>query len=252
MKITIITATYNSEASISSCIQSVLEQDYPHIEHLIIDGESTDSTLKTVKELQEKHPNIKLISEPDQGIYDALNKGITQATGEVIGFVHSDDFLASSTVLSQIATQFESSNADGVYGDLQYVDKQNTCKVIRYWKSCDFKPKLLKKGWMPAHPTLFLKQDIYKKHGIFDLNYKIAADYDFILRIFKEQHLKFSYLPIVITNMRIGGASNRSLKNVITKSKEDYKALKKNRIGGWATLFFKNVSKLSQFYRNLN
>ncbi|KAB1067850.1 glycosyltransferase [Tamlana haliotis] len=249
MKITIITATYNSEAAITSCIQSVLEQNYPHIEHLIIDGVSTDGTLKTVKTLQEQHAHIKLISEPDRGIYDALNKGITHATGEVIGFVHSDDFLASPTVLSQIAAQFKSSNADGVYGDLQYVDKQNTNKVIRYWKSCAFTPKLLKKGWMPAHPTLFLKRDIYKKHGIFDLNFKIAADYDFILRIFKEHHLKFSYLPTVITNMRIGGASNRSLKNVIIKSKEDYKALNTNQIGGWYSLLYKNVSKLSQFYK---
>ncbi|AUS05828.1 glycosyltransferase family 2 protein [Pseudotamlana carrageenivorans] len=249
MKITLITATYNSETSIKTCIESVISQDYPEVEHLIIDGASTDNTLLIVKDLQKKHNHITLISEPDQGIYDALNKGISKATGEVIGFVHSDDFLASEHVLSEIALQFKKEICDGVYGDLEYVDKQNTNKVIRYWKSCNFTPDMLKKGWMPAHPTLFLKKEIYKKHGIFDLNFKIAADYDFILRIFKDEHLKFSYLPMVLTKMRTGGASNRSLKNIITKSKEDYKALKKNKIGGWPTLFIKNVSKLSQFYK---
>ncbi|OBQ55591.1 glycosyltransferase family 2 protein [Tamlana sp. s12] len=249
MKITLITATYNSETSIKTCIESVLSQDYPEVEHLIIDGVSTDSTLNIVKDFLKKHDHITLISEPDQGIYDALNKGISKATGEVIGFVHSDDFLASENVLSEIASQFEKKKCDGVYGDLEYVDKQNTNKIMRYWKSCPFTLKLLKKGWMPAHPTLFLKQEIYKKHGIFDQNFKIAADYDFILRIFKDQQLNFIYLPMVITKMRTGGASNRSLKNVITKSKEDYKALNKNQIGGWSTLFIKNVSKLSQFYK---
>ncbi|WP_067149695.1 glycosyltransferase family 2 protein [Pseudotamlana agarivorans] len=249
MKITLITATYNSEQVIASCIQSVLNQDYPNLEHLIIDGASSDNTLNIVKDLQKKHDHITLISEPDQGIYDALNKGISKATGNVIGFVHSDDFLASEDVVSQIATQFKKDKCDGVYGDLEYVDKQSTNKVIRYWKSADFSQDMLKKGWMPAHPTLFLRKDVYKKHGIFDLNFKIAADYDFILRIFKDRALDFTYLPLVITKMRVGGASNRSLKNIILKSKEDYKAIRNNEVGSWQTLIIKNTSKLSQFYK---
>ncbi|MDO6760256.1 glycosyltransferase family 2 protein [Tamlana sp. 2_MG-2023] len=249
MKVSIITATYNSADVIEHCMQSVLNQDYPNIEYIIIDGQSKDHTLNIVVEYQKKYPNIKVISEPDSGIYDALNKGIQKATGDVIGFVHSDDFLANSSVISNIVKAFKSQNCDGVYGDLEYVDQQNTNKVIRYWKSCDFDQKLLKKGWMPAHPTLFLKSDIYKKHGIFDLDFKIAADYDFILRVFKNPELRFVYIPEVITKMRVGGASNRSLKNIISKSKEDYKALHKNNIGSWNALIIKNVSKLSQFYK---
>ena len=148
-----------------------------------------------------------IISEKDSGLYDAINKGILNATGDVIGLLHSDDLLASSNVISKLVTKIQNENLDGVYGDLQYVDKINTNKIIRFWRSCKFNPNLLRKGWMPAHPTLILKKEVYLEHGVFDKSYKISADYDFMLRIFKNSNLKFGYLPIVVTKMRVGGAS---------------------------------------------
>ena len=251
MKISIITATYNSGATITSCMASVLAQTYSNIEYLIIDGNSTDNTIATVKQIQSETPNATIVinSEPDKGIYDALNKGIAMATGDVIGFVHSDDILANPNTIKTIVEGLSFPNVSGVYGDLQYVTKQDTNKVVRHWQSQDFKPSLLKKGWMPAHPTLYLKREVYAKHGNFNLDYKIAADYDFILRVFKDQNYTFKYLPEVIMKMRTGGASNRSLKNIIIKSKEDYKAVTTNNVGSWLTIVTKNTSKITQFFK---
>ena len=250
MKLSIITATYNSEATISNCMLSVLQQSYTDIEYVIVDGNSSDGTLAIVKQYQLNHPKVefKIISEPDIGIYDALNKGIQLATSDIIGFVHSDDMLASETIISKIVAAFSNSNVNGVYGDLEYVDKENSNNVIRHWKSKNFHPKLLKQGWMPAHPTLFLKRDVYEKYGNFDLSYNIAADYDFMLRILKDVCLNFSYLPEVITKMRVGGASNRSIKNIIQKTREDYTAVKSNQVGGLITVLRKNTSKIKQFF----
>lgn len=246
MKISIITATYNSEQSIISALKSISAQTYNNVELVIIDGASKDNTVSKIKETFTG--NLKLISEKDNGIYDALNKGIKAATGNFIGFVHSDDFLASKESLSKIAGIFQEENVDGVYGDLQYVNKEETSKVIRYWKSEAFKPELLKKGWMPAHPTLFLKKEVYEKHGLFNLDYNIAADYDLMLRIFNDPTLKFKYMPEVITKMRVGGASNRSLKNIKLKSQEDLMALRSNGIKNpLKVLAYKNFSKLGQF-----
>jgi glycosyltransferase len=173
MKVSIITATYNSASSIKTAIDSVLSQTHHNLEYLIIDGASTDDTLALAAEYND--PRIRILSEPDSGIYDALNKGIAAATGEVIGFVHSDDILASNTVIEELVAQL-AAGADGVYGDLLYVEKEDMSKVIRYWKSRPFYRKLLSRGWMPAHPTLFLKTEVYQKHGNFSLKYHIAAD----------------------------------------------------------------------------
>lgn len=247
MKVSIITATYNSARSLKSCIDSVTQQDYCNLEYIIIDGKSSDDTLCIVKEYQKKTPYINFISEEDQGIYDALNKGLQLATGDVIGFVHSDDLLANNHIISDMVNQLKTFKLDGVYGDLQYVYKSDLNQVVRSWKSCVFTPGLLKKGWMPAHPTLFLKNEVYKKHGLFDLGYKIAADYDFILRVLKDNTLKFGYLPKVITKMRLGGASNRTLKNIIQKTKEDYRAIRSNQVGGIFSILRKNTSKIKQF-----
>ena len=247
MKISIITATYNSSKSLKSCIDSLVMQDYKSIEYLIIDGKSSDSTFEIVNNYQATYSYIKLISENDKGIYDALNKGLSMATGDIIGFLHSDDLFPSNTIISQLVSKIDKDNLDGIYGDLQYVDKENTNKIIRFWKSCEFKPNLLREGWMPAHPTLILKKEVYLKHGVFDKSFKIAADYDFMLRIFKDSNLKLGYLPKVVYKMRVGGASNRSLKNIIKKSKEDYRAIRSNNIGGVITLLLKNTSKIKQF-----
>jgi len=247
LKVSIITATYNSAASITASLNSVFSQDYKDIECIIIDGASKDDTLPIIESYQRAYTNIKLVSEPDMGIYDALNKGIAIATGDLIGFVHSDDILASPHIISELVLALKKTQASGVYGDLQYVSKLDTSKVIRYWKSGVFSKFLLKKGWMPPHPALFLKKEVYQKHGSFNLNYNIAADYDFMLRILKDNALEFIYLPKVIVKMRLGGASNKSLKNIIQKTKEDYRAITSNKIGNWLTLILKNSSKIKQF-----
>jgi len=247
LKVSIITATYNSAASITASLNSVFSQDYKDIECIIIDGDSKDDTLSIIEAYQRKYTNITLVSEIDQGIYDALNKGIALATGDLIGFVHSDDMLASPHIISELVEALRKTQAFGVYGDLQYISKLNSSKVIRYWKSSLFSKSLLKKGWMPPHPTLFLKKEVYKKHGIFNINYNISADYDFMLRVLKDNTLTFLYLPKVIVKMRVGGASNKNLKNIIQKTKEDYKAITSNKIGNWFTLILKNFSKLKQF-----
>ena len=248
MKVTLITATYNSALNIKTCLDSVIDQDYNDTQYLIIDGNSFDKTLCIIKKYQQNYPFIKVVSEKDKGIYDALNKGINLASGDIIGFVHSDDFLATNNIINEICSMMKSESLDGVYGDLQYVDEINTKKIIRNWKSCHFKPGLLKNGWMPPHPALFLKKEVYEKHGLFDLSYGISADYDFILRIFKDSELKFGYLPKDITKMRVGGASNRSIKNIIQKTKEDFRAIRSNDIGNFLTLVKKNTSKFKQFF----
>ncbi|MHA7943030.1 glycosyltransferase family 2 protein [Formosa sp. 3Alg 14/1] len=250
MKVSIITATYNSEKTIEDCLQSVLTQDYNNIEYIIIDGASKDNTLSIIEKAKLKHENIISVSEPDKGIYDALNKGIKKATGDIVGFLHSDDFFSTNATISHIVEAFNSNKVDGVYGDLHYINATNSEKIVRNWTSKPFSDKLLKQGWMPAHPTLFLKKAVYKKHGVFNIAFKIAADYDLMLRIFKDTTLQFNYLPEVITKMRVGGASNRSLKNIWLKTREDYMAVKGNNISSPALVICsKNLSKIPQLFK---
>ncbi len=248
MKISIITATFNCEDTIKDCINSVISQQYDNIEHIIIDGVSTDNTLNIVNSFSNKI--AKVISEPDSGIYDALNKGIANATGDIIGLLHADDIFNDNNIITEIAKFFTQNNTDSVYGDLQYVAKTDTSKVIRYWKSGEFNLGKLKKGWMPPHPTFFVKKDIYNKYGNFDTSFKIAADYDLILRFLGVNGVSTTYLPQIITKMRVGGESNKSLKNILLKMKEDHKALKKNKIGGVFTILFKNISKIPQLFKH--
>jgi len=245
LKISIITVVWNNKETIKDAIDSVLNQTYQNIEYIIVDGASTDGTIDIVKSYED---NIsKLISEKDKGIYDGLNKGISLATGDVIAFLHSDDIYASKTILEDAAKKFQNDvTLDGVYGDLVYTPKSDTSKVLRYWKSRDFESSLLKKGWMPAHPTLFLKREIYEKYGGFDLSFKIAGDYDFMLRVLSAG-IKVKYIPKVLYKMRVGGESNKSLKNIMLKSKEDLRALQKNSVGGIYSLMIKNLSKIKQF-----
>jgi glycosyltransferase len=259
MKISIITATYNSSATIGDCIRSVNEQTFPDIEHIIIDGKSNDSTIEIIKAISTR--GIKIITESDKGIYDALNKGIQLATGDIIGFLHSDDMFASPQTLQKIADAFispttssfnsimgnEPKPIDVIYGDLVYIDKQDINKVLRYWKSQPFKTKLLKHGWMPAHPTIFMRREVYNKHGWFNTSFKCAADYDYILRVFSDQTQVIGYLPEVITKMTIGGVSTHGFRNIINKKKEDYLILKNNKMPfPFWILFVKSVSKIPQ------
>ena len=249
MRISIISSCFNSELTIAETLNSIEFQSYDDIELVMVDGNSKDNSLKIIQSFKEKFLNIKIISENDNGVYDALNKGIELASGDIIGFIHSDDIFKSNTVLSDIVSIFENNDVDGVYGDLQYVKRNDVSKIVRSWKSRPFYPEMIKNAWMPPHPTLFLRKEVYDKHGHFDTSFKIAADYEFILRIFKDQFLKFEYLPKTITTMRLGGISNRSLRNIALKVKEDYRAMQKHKVGNIFTLARKTLSKLDQYFK---
>lgn len=232
-------------------MESVLGQAYPNLEYIIIDGGSTDGTQACITTyLGRIH---QFISEPDGGIYDALNKGLRWATGDAIGFVHADDRLANHRVLADVAEDFARTGADGIYGDLEYVSKDDPTRVVRYWRGGIYKSRQLQFGWMPPHPTLFLKRSVYERCRLpngeyFDTRYRIAADYDFMMRVLNHKGIVLEYLPRVLVRMRVGGASNASLKAMIRKSREDLDAMRRNGIGGIATLACKNLRKLNQFF----
>ena len=246
MKISIVTACLNSAKTIEDTIKSVLGQSYDDIEYIIVDGFSKDGTLDILKKY---HGQInKYISEPDKGVYEALNKGINMATGKVVGFLHADDFYATRGAIEKVARVFEHNKVDCLWGDLVYVSKDNTEKIIRYWKSNKYRKNLFKWGWMPAHPTFFAKRCMYKKYGNFNTDFKIAADYEIMLRFLHKFNISGYYIPEVLVKMRVGGLSNRSLKNMIRKSLEDYKAWNINNLnGGIHTIMMKNIWKIPQF-----
>lgn len=245
MKISIITAVYNNKDSIVDAIKSVQNQTYYNIEHIIIDGGSTDGTVELIESL-DYQPTV-FISEPDTGIYDALNKGIIKASGDVIGFMHSDDMYDSERSVQKIADSFQNV-VDMVYGDLQYVRKDDIKSIVRYWKSGEYSTKKLRRGWMPPHPTVYLRREVYEKYGLFDTSFRIAADYDYMLRVLSDNTRVFKYIPEVLVKMRVGGESN-SMLNYQKKWCEDLRAMRKNNIGGVPTLFVKNASKVFQFFQ---
>lgn len=248
MKISIITVCYNSAKTIESTILSVLGQDYKNIEYILVDGLSKDNTIEIIEKYNDKI--AKVISEKDNGIYDAINKGILAATGDVIGLLHSDDFFADTHVLSRIAEEFMLKKVDAIYSDLQYVDKDNTNKIFRNWISGNYKENLFKKGWMPPHPTFYIKREVCQKYGLYNLTFKLAADYEFMLRYIHKYKISLSYIPETLIKMRIGGASNVSLLNRIKANNEDIAAWKINNIKpGIFTRFFKPASKLLQFLK---
>ena len=245
MKISIITSVFNNKNEIAETIESVISQTHSNIEYIIIDGGSTDGTLEIINAYKNRIGLV--ISEPDKGIYDGLNKGLALATGEVIGFLHSDDLYEDNYVIEKVAMAFQDNKVDSVYGDLVYVSKNDVSKVIRYWKSGFFTPKKLRCGWMPPHPTLFIKRRIYEQYGVFNTNFKIAADYDVILRFLGKYTISTHYIDNVLIKMRVGGASNKSLKNIFLKSKEDLVAMQNNGVGNIYSLLIKNFSKIQQF-----
>ena len=247
MKVTIITATFNSSKTIQDTILSLESQTYNNIEYIIVDGNSKDNTLEIINEYSTRVSTV--ICEPDKGIYDALNKGISAATGDVIGFLHSDDILAYPDAITDIVSKFSEGNFDAVYADLEYVSQDNTNHVVRKWKSGNYNVSKLKYGWMPPHPSFYMKRSRYIEWGVFNLNYKISADYDSLLRYLWVHKAKAVYLPRVLTKMRVGGISNRSLKNIIQKSREDVNVIKMNGLFWPIALLFKNLSKLPQFIK---
>lgn len=245
MKISIITAVYNRADTVGMAIDSVARQTYPDCEHLIIDGASSDGTLAVV---QTRHREaMRVVSEPDEGIYDALNKGIGLATGDVIGLVHSDDFLAHDEVLAKVARAFADPAVQAVYGDLDYVSAADPLRIVRHWRAGAVTARKLGWGWMPPHPTVFVRRALLDTHGTYDTSYRIASDYDAILRWFGKGGIRAAYIPEVLVKMRVGGESNRSLGRIVRKSLEDLRALRSNGVGSVGALLAKNLSKLPQF-----
>jgi len=222
----------------------VLLQNYPYIEYVVIDGNSNDGTLEVLEEFRE-HISILLV-EPDKGIYDALNKGLRLSNGEVVGFLHSDDFFADNDVISNIANVFNHNKVEVVYGDLDFI-KNNSNFVVRRWRAGNFSQRKINYGWMPPHPTFYAKRQLYSEFGDFNLAYKIAADYDCMLR-FLQKDILVTYIPKVLVKMRVGGISNKSFRSIMQKSREDYRVMKNNKIGGFIPLLWKNLSKLQQFF----
>ncbi|KEO57103.1 glycosyltransferase family 2 protein [Thioclava indica] len=245
MKFSIITAVYNSQATVGEAIESVGRQTHSDLEHLIIEGKSKDGSLAAIE--RAAHDRMILVSESDKGIYDALNKGVAKASGDIVGFVHSDDFLAHDEVLARIATAFEDPQVEAVFSNLDYVSQADTTKVVRHWATGPYSAAKLKRGWMPAHPTLYLRRSVYDRIGGFDTGFRIAADYDFILRYFSQIQGRSVYLPEVLYKMRLGGVSNRNLAKIREKMGEDLRAIRRNHVGGIVTLASKNLSKLGQF-----
>lgn len=247
MKISIITVTYNSAKTLSDTLKSIEIQDYKNIEVILIDGVSSDNTLAIASEFRQL--NLKVISEPDRGLYDAMNKGIALATGEVIGILNSDDFYTCAHVISEIMNQFEDDSVDAVYGDLNYVSSDNIQKIVRKWRSGSYNYKRFLYGWMPPHPSFFLRKKHYSNFGNFDLQFKRAADYELMLRMLYKHRLNAKYIPSVFVHMRTGGASNSSLKARREANKEDALAWKKNGLQRkWFTTWLKPLSKIFQYF----
>lgn len=226
-KVSIITAAYNSAQTIGDTIESVLKQTYQNIEHIIVDGASTDNTVEIVRNYGNKI--AKIISEPDRGIYDAMNKGIQAATGDIIGILNSDDFFDTPEVISSIVEEFEKdSQLDGIYTNLYYVQQNNPQKKVRHWISSPFKERSFFRGWHPPHPTLYLRKEIYEKYGLFNLDFPLAADFELMLRLFEKHKIRTKHLNITTIRMRLGGASNKNWANVKQQNIECIKAFKTN------------------------
>lgn len=246
MKFSIITAVWNREATLGHALDSLAVQSHEDYEHIVQDGGSTDGSLALLAGRED--PRRRLVSELDGGIYDALNRALARCTGDVVGVLHSDDFFAHADVLVRVAQRLRETGADAVYGDLDYVSASDPSRVIRHWKSGQYHPRLLRRGWMPPHPTLFLRREVIETWGGYDTRYRIAADYDSILRYFGRGGISAAYLPEVLVKMRVGGESNRSLGRILRKSREDYRALRENGVGGMMALVGKNLGKVPQFF----
>ncbi|MCF6314187.1 MAG: glycosyltransferase [Verrucomicrobiales bacterium] len=246
MKITIITVCKNAAVNIGDCIRSVQDQSHHDVEHWIIDGASTDQTLAQIKATG--HPSSQLISETDSGQYEAMNKGIALATGDLIGFLHADDLYASTDVLRSVATTMQDPSLDACYSDLIYVSPDDLDHIIRYWKSESYQPGLFLKGWMLPHPTFFARRKIYQKLGNFDTQFSIGADWDLLLRFIEVNQIPTRYIPELWIKMRTGGASNRSLANILRNNRQCWKAFSKYHLKPSPIYpLYKLYHRLSQF-----
>jgi len=248
IKITIITVCLNSAATIKDTLESVASQSYKNLEHIIVDGGSKDGTIAIIQEWEE-YP-IRLISDGDKGIFDAMNKGVVLVTGDVVGILNSDDVYYDQDILKKVAEEMSDPAVDACYADLVYVEKNNLRKIVRYWKSCPFDKGLFSRGWAPPHPTFFVRRRVYEKYGLFDLDYSLAADFELMVRFLEKFQVKSIYIPQIFVKMRSGGASNRSLLNIIRQNFEIYQAIKKNnqRFDFFVFVFSKLISRLRQYF----
>jgi glycosyltransferase len=251
MKVSVITGALNSSNTIEDSIRSVLNQSYKDIEHIIIDGGSTDGTLDIIYRYKDKI--AKVISEPDNGIYDALNKGIRLASGDIVGILHSDDFYAHDRIIEKVVDIFQRENVDSCYGDLEYISRENPYRVIRYWKVSPYSQGKFENGWQLPHPTFFVKKWVYDKYGCFNTDFKISADYELMLRFLIKYRITTQYIPEVLIKMRIGGLSNkRFFRSWLIKGFEDYRAWKVNGLKqDIFTIFLKYLVKAPQFVRRI-
>lgn len=248
MKVTIITASLNNVGIVGDCIESVIRQSYPDIEHIVIDGGSTDGTLDVIKKYS--HRIAKLVSEPDRGIYDAMNKGLRSAAGEVVGILNSDDLYADEHVINSVVKTISEDHCDSCYGDLFYVDRKNADRVVRNWKAGEFNKDNFERGWMPPHPAFFVKRSMYEKYGFFNTDFRIAADYELMLRFLYRCNVSTAYIPRVLVKMRTGGKSRPEPIRVAKNMIENYRAwnvngLKPNPV----TFILKPLSKAIQYIK---
>ena len=249
MKVSIITVVKNNVSTIKHAIESVLGQTYNNIEYIVIDGGSTDGTYDIVEKYNNKIK--KFISEMDNGLYDAMNKGLNHASGDIVGILNSDDVYFNKHVIEDVVKTFKEKKLDSLFGDLFYVEKNNIDKVVRYWKSSEFKLGSFAKGWHPQHPSFFVKNEIYKKYGVFDTSMEVSADFDLMLRFLERHKISTAYLPKVLVKMRIGGESNKSIRNIITSNRSILRAFDKNRIkvNKLAYIFYRLVPKIFQMIK---
>lgn len=248
MKLSIITVVWNNASTIKDAIDSVLEQTYENIEYIVIDGASKDGTVEIVQSYGEKID--KFISEPDRGLYDAMNKGLALATGDVVGILNSDDFYMDKFVIEKVVKEFEKKDVASVYADLVFVKPENLDKIVRYYDSSYFNPEKFAYGWMPAHPTFFVKREIYEKYGLFKTDYKIAADYELLTRFLAKNKISYSYIKEPIVKMRMGGASTNGLKSSYILNKEIIRACKENDIYiNWLMVLSKYPKKILGLFK---
>lgn len=248
MKVSVITATFNSSQTVKDCIQSVNDQTYPDIEHIFIDGDSKDNTLELISTMTRRN-NI-IISEPDEGLYDAMNKGISNSSGDIVAILNSDDLYYSNNIIEKIVEVFKNdAKLDGVHGDLVYVKRNDITSVVRHWRTGDYKAKTFKKGWHPAHPTLFLRKNIYDKCGMFNLDFALAADFELMLRLIERYQILTHYLSYPLVKMRMGGATNKNIQNIVKQNFECYNAFTINEINVSVFYpFLRLLPKFKQFF----
>ena len=246
-KISVVTVVHNNAATIEDTILSVAAQTHPRLEHIVIDGASTDGTLDVIQKYTDKLAVVR--SEPDRGMYDAMNKGLALATGDVIGFLNADDVYADSRVLEEIVHAMETQNVDACYGDLVYVDRMNSRKVVRYWKSQTYQDGLFEKGWMPAHPTFYARRRIYEQYGGYDIAYRRQSDFELTMRFLAVHKVKSAYIPRVLVRMRSGGAS-RGLLHILEGNIEAYRACRQHSLKVTPLFIARKIlSRVPQFFR---